>query len=547
MKDIQTTTKGFAVLSAASVVNKLFSVIYVPILTLIVGNYGNGIINSGYTIYILMYGLSNAGVPVAISKLVSERIALGDYRNSQRILKAAGVIMISFGFAFGVILALGAKWISINYCHEPKAYLMLLAISPALCFTSVSSIFRGYFQGRLNMIPTGISQIIEQGINSLLTIVFAAILIKYGIEKAAAGTTIGTSAGAMGAAVFLTIIFLLKKNKISKEIESSGYSGDIISYRKIIKQIIAYSLPAILGIIAMNLNNLIDLNMCSQRLTAAGFSQVKATELYGILTNQYQKLINMPLAAMSALPAALIPSIGTAIALKDTAQFKRKMNESFRLSLIIALPSSVGLAVIAKPIITFIFLNNNQGSDLMQIGSWLIIINSIVYVQNAILIGIGKPFFSPINLIIGMIFKTIINYFLIGIPYINIKGAVISSIFGYLTACILNQIIIGKYTGIKTDFKGLMLKPIICSVVMGAVALGVNSGLYFLLKDMIRHEILRNDISVLFSVVTGGFLYLHLLLRLRVINSQDILKLPLGYKINNLLIRLRYFNKREVS
>ena len=543
MKDVQTTTKGFAILSIASIINKFFSIIYVPVLTLIVGNYGNGIINSGYTIYILMYGLSNAGIPVAISKLVSERIALDDYMNSQRILKAASVIMITFGLVFGATLALSAHWISIHYCHEPKTYLMLLAISPALCFTSISSIFRGYFQGRLNMIPTGVSQIIEQGINSLLTIVFAAIFIKYGIEKAAAGTTIGTSVGAMGAAVFLLITFLLNKNEISKDMEDPGYPENTISYKTIVKQILSYSFPAVLGIIAMNLNNIIDLNLCSQRLMSAGFNQTQATELYGILTSQYQKLLNMPLAAMSALPAALIPSLGTALARKDTVQFERKVNESFRISLIIALPSAVGLAVLAKPVITFVFFNNNQGSDLMQIGSWLIIINAIIYVQNAILISIGKPYFPPINLIIGMIFKTIMNYFLIGIPYINIKGAIISSAIGYLIACILNQVTIAKHTSIKSNFKSLMIKPIICSAIMGIAAFGVNFIICFLLKDIIKHNILRNDIAVLISIAIGAFLYLHLLLQLRVINSNDISKLPLGNKINIFLIRLRYFDR----
>ncbi len=543
MKDIQTTTKGFAVLSVASVVNKFFSVIYVPVLVLIVGNYGNGIINSGYTIYTLIYGLANAGIPVAISKLVSERIALGDYRNSRRILKAAGASMLLFGLVFGAILALGARWLSVNYCHEPKTYLMLLAISPALCFTSVSGIFRGYFQGRLNMIPTGVSQVVEQCINSILTVVFAAIFIKYGIEKAAAGTTIGTSAGALGAAVFLAIVFRLNKGKISKEIESSHYTGNIISYKEIAKQIITYSLPAVLGIIAMNLSGIIDLYLCSQRLAAAGFDSIKATELYGILTSQYQKLINMPLAAISALPAALIPALGSVMALKDTVQLERKINESLRMCLIIALPAAVGLAVLAKPIITLVFLNNNQGSDLMQIGSWFIIINSVVFVQNAILIGIGKPYYSPINVIIGMILKTILNYFLMGIPSINIKGAVISTIIGYLAACVLNQIVIIKHINIKINFKDLLLKPAICSVIMGAAAFGANFAISFLLKDIIGSYIIRNDISVLFSAAIGGFLYLHLLLRLKVIKSNDILKLPLGYKLNIFLTKLRYFDR----
>jgi stage V sporulation protein B len=213
MWDKQTTSKGFFILSFAGIINKILALIYVPIQLHIVGNYGNGIIGAGYKIYIFIYCLSNAGIPAAISKMVSEQIALGKFTNCQKILKTAGSILLIFGIVSSLFLALGAHWIS-QKIYQPDAYFMIVALSPTFLFTSIASTLKGYFQGRSNMIPTGIAQIIEQALNSLLTIIFVALFIKYGVEMAAMGSTIGTSFGALGSASFLLIVYFKNRRKV---------------------------------------------------------------------------------------------------------------------------------------------------------------------------------------------------------------------------------------------------------------------------------------------------------------------------------------------
>jgi len=329
MMDKQTTTNGFAILSLASVINKFLALAYLPIQTMIVGNYGNGIISAGYKIYILIFALSNAGVPVAVSKLISERTALGDFKGAQKIFRIAALILIILGVFFGSIMALGAGWIS-KQIEQPNATLMLLALSPALLFTSISSVLRGYFQGRQNMIPSAISQVIEGALNSVLTIVFAALLIKYGIEKAAAGTTIGTSLGALGAALFLVFLYKKSKSKRIDEMRSSNYNGTRITNKEVIKQILSYCLPAVLGMIAINASEIIDLKYGVSRMIEGGISNIHATELYGILTNQYQRVLNLPLAITATLPAVLIPAISSAKASGDKSLLYRKISESLK-------------------------------------------------------------------------------------------------------------------------------------------------------------------------------------------------------------------------
>jgi stage V sporulation protein B len=537
MKDKQTTTKGFAILSLAGVINKFLALAYLPIQTMIVGNYGNGIINAGYKIYILIYALSNAGVPVAISKLVSERTALGDFRGAQKIVRIAGLILIILGVLFGSVMALGAGWIAKQFAQQPKATLMLLALSPALLFASISSVFRGYFQGRQNMIPSAISQVIEGALNSVLTIVFAALLIKYGIEKAAAGTTVGTSLGALGAALFLAFIYKKSKSKRIEEITKSSYRGSPIFNKEIIKQILSYCLPAVLGMIAINASELIDLKYGVSRMIEGGISNIHATELYGILTTQYQRLLNLPLAITATLPAVLIPAISSAKAAKDKLLLYRKISESFKVILIITIPTSVGLSILAKPIITLVFFSTklNQGSDLMQIGSWVMVIMAIIYVQTATLIGAGKAYIPPVNILIGMIFKLITNYFLIAIPEINVKGAVIGSTLGFLITCVLNQLAIRRNTGISVKYIAISYRPFIASLIMGVVAYTIYFSSDKFLFILIRNSLLRNDISVLLSVLAGASIYFAILLHTNAIESNDIIKLPWGNQINSFL------------
>ncbi|HEY5583254.1 MAG TPA: polysaccharide biosynthesis protein [Ruminiclostridium sp.] len=545
MKDKQTTTKGFAILSLAGVINKFLALAYLPIQTMIVGNYGNGIISAGYKIYILIFALSNAGVPVAVSKLISERTALGDFKGAQKIFRIAALILIVLGVFFGSIMALGAGWIS-KQIAQPNATLMLLALSPALLFTSISSVFRGYFQGRQNMIPSAISQVIEQALNSVLTIVFAALLIKYGIEKAAAGTTVGTSLGALGAALFLVFFYKKSKSKRIEEMTSSNYNGPKITNEEVIKQILCYCLPAILGMIAINASEIIDLKYGVSRMIEGGISNIQATELYGILTNQYQRVLNLPLAITATLPAVLIPAISSAKASKDKLLLYRKISESFKVILIITIPSAVGLSILAKPIITFVFFSTklNQGADLMQIGSWVMVIMAIIYVQTATLIGVGKAYIPPVNILIGMIFKLIANYFLIAVPTINVKGAVIGSTLGFLITCVLNQFAIRKNTGFSVKYVAISYRPFIASLIMGVVAYAL-----YLLSDkflfiLIKNSLLRNDISVLLSVLVGASIYFVILLHTNAIESNDILKLPGGSKINSFLIKKKYIKSK---
>jgi len=544
MTDRQSTSKGFVILSAAGIINKVLALVYIPIQTHIIGNYGNGIVNAGYTIYTFMFFLSNAGIPAAISKLVSEQLTLGNYKNAQKIFKVSGVILLSFGTLAFAVLALGAHFFS-NEISMPDAYLMLIALSPTMLFTSAASAFRGYFQGRQNMVPTAISQILEQALNTVLTVVFAALLIKYGIPAAAAGTTIGTSIGALGAAVFLFFTYIKSRNGIYKESLIHSRDSYILSVKSILKKMSLFSMPAILSIVAIYSYTLIDLKLGIGRLLAGGMDQHSATVLYGIFSTQYQRLLNIPLALTAALPIALIPAISAASVSKDNEILNRKINESFKVVFNILLPSAMGLAVLAKPIITLIFVSQkyNQGSDLMMLGAWTIILSAIINIEAGILIGIERPYIAPINMAISIVVKLVLNYFLIAIPQINMKGAIIGTFIGLLLASVLNYIMIKRYVKIEINFKKLISKPLLSSLTMAAAAYGIYMLINYTLNKLaatgiIISYIVKNDVATILAIAAGALVYLILLLKLKAVSTADIKKLPFGGRINSVLNRM---------
>jgi O-antigen/teichoic acid export membrane protein len=323
---------------------------------------------------------------------------------------------------------LGAKFIATKILGVQDAYLMLLTISPTLIFTSVSCALRGYYQGRQNMVPVAVSNVIEQFLNSVFTVVFAWLLIKYGLKYGVAGTTIGTFVGAVGAAGFLCYVFFTVTGKQrKKEVENTSPDVPEIPSRKIYREILKYSFPAILSTVAVCASPLIDSFNCITRLQAAHFSYKDATSLFGIYSYQYQRLFLLAISFSTALVTSMIPSISEALALRNHNLVRHRISESYRAIYLLTIPSIIGISFLAQPLITLVFYKRNSGAELVMLGTWTAIFMAIMYVQSGVLFARGKPLIPSITLIIGMVFKTLLNYVLIAIPSVNIFGAIIGT------------------------------------------------------------------------------------------------------------------------
>jgi stage V sporulation protein B len=544
----QSSAKGFTILSAAGIITKLLGVLYVPFVTLILGNYGNGIREQGFKLYELVYVITNTGIPIALSKIISEQLASSRYRLSYKTLRVSAVLLASAGLFTSLLTVVLAGPMS-ELMYSPESYLAILALAPAVLFTSISCIFRGYFQGRSNMVPTSVSQIIEQAVNAVLAVLLSWLMYKYGIKIAAgqglagdamirealkysaAGALIGTSAGALASALYLFRTFARKKADIISELGNSATDDTAYSASDILRWIIKLAVPITLGAVMVYVTQLIDVINTKSRLLAAGFGEVEATSMYGILGTQYTKVLFIPVAFATALSTTILPSISAADAVNDRTLLSRRISKAFKTILMISVPSAVGLTVMAKPIIGMLFPRSQDGWDLLMIGSWTLVLISLVSVQTAVLQGIGKTYIPTVHMVIGLVLKLIANYTLIAVKPINIKGAIIGNAVCYIFAAVMNYRAIKKYTGIRLNVKKLFNRPLSVSLIMGILVFFIYYGFMFMTEWFIKSEFVLNVACGGAAIASGALIYYLLMIMAGGITAIDIKSLPMGNRI----------------
>ena len=556
----QSSAKGFTVLSAASIINKLLGLLYVPVVTLIIGNYGNGIREQGFKLYELAFVITNTGIPIALSKIISEQLASERYRLSYRTLKVSAVLLAASGLFTSVLTAALAGPVS-KLMHSPEAYWTIVSLSPALFFTSVSCIFRGYFQGRSNMVPTSVSQIIEQVVNALLAILFAWLAYRWGLEfaagqglageemvtealkYAAAGATVGVSAGALASAGYLCLTYARNRAEIISELRYSSTDGSEMSSRDILSRIIRLGVPITLGSVMIYVTQLIDVINIKSRLIVAGFSDVEATSMYGILATQYTKVLFIPVVFATALGTTVLPSVSQAAAVNDRVLLNRRIANAFRTIFMISVPAAVGLTVMAKPIIYMLFPRNPDGWDLLVTGSWTVILITLVSVQTSVLQGLGKTYVPTVHMLIGLALKLLVNYTLIAVRSINIKGAIIGNAVCYIFAAVMNYRALKKLTGVRLNVRKIFNRPLSVSIVMGFFAYLIYHGFSFMLERIIRSAFVLNVVCAFAAAAAGCLIYYLLMIVAGGITADDIRKLPLGERILSFTVKFPHMDR----
>ena len=513
----QSTTKGFAILSAATFMVKLLSLLYVPFLRKILGGYGYGVYSSAYTIFVYVYILTNAGIPVAISKMVSELIAVGNYKDAVKTFKIARFLLLILGMTMALLMLIFVVPLA-NATHSAPAKFAIMALAPTILISSVLSAYRGYFQGRGNMTPTAVSQVLEQIANTIFSLVFAAYFIKYGISEGAAGGTIGTSLGALVAVVYM--IRAYEKNKVFRV--AKGYNKlDIKRFttKKIIKRLLGYAVPMTICLGLQQAGLLIDLWLVQSRMLDAGIVQKQVTVLWGVLS-QNTTLINVPIAIISSLAITILPSISSLMALKDKKAVRSKINYAFRLCFLVAVPSAVGLSVLAKPLVYFIQYDSDV-SRLLTYGSVVIVLMAVVSIQTSILQGLGKLYLVTVYAVIGLIGKIIINYIFVAIPSFNILGAVMANGVSFAILLTLNHITMNKALKIKINLFKHAIKPIIASGVMAIVAKLMYSNFDFIFS-FIKEGYVANALAIIVSMTLAIVTYFFILVLIGGITKEDL-------------------------
>ncbi len=521
--------RGAAVLGVAGLLTQILGAVFRIPLANIIGTDGMAYYQTAYPVYIFLLVFSTNGAPAAISKMTSERIALGRYAEAHKVFRLSFVFMSAFGLICFSALFFGAEVI-VNALGNEGAYYSVVAIAPALLFVPIMSVFRGYFQGMQEMVPTALSQVIEQSVRVATGLSLAVILLPRGVEIAAAGSSLGGSIGPVFGVVVITVIYLIRKKNIFFRIESDK-SNEQESAGSIIKTLAIIAIPITIGVSIQPIMNLGDAIFVMNRLQdAAGFGYSASKDLYGALTGFAAPIINIPMAMALSMALSMVPAVAAAKSAGDTEALNSNINLGLRTSMIIGVPCSFGLMVIAEPIMLLLFPLQVESSAISSTCLLLLAAGTvflcIAQTMAGILQGLGKLSASVWGILAGFVVKCLLTYILTGIPSLHVKGAAIATSIAYLTIAIVNFGAVKRYTGIKFNFNLSVVKPIAAGLAMSVAVIAV----YKVCLGM-----LGNSLSVILSIGVGACVYTVALIKLNAVTESEIKAFPKGNKLVSLL------------
>ena len=501
----QSLLKGSLILGLAGIIAKFLGFFFRWPLIMLIGDTGIGYYQLSYPLYMFFVAMAS-GVPIAISKMISERNAVGDIQGSYEVVKESTYLMAILGVGTSLVLFFFAKPIISFLKWNPKAYYSLIGISFAPMMISFVNVFRGFFQGMQNMSYTGVSQVLEQMGRVIVGVGMAVIFLPKGIEVSAGGASLGAAGGGLLALIYLYIKY--------KEVKKQNGIKSVKSNPQVLNKILQIAIPISVGTTVGTIMNLIDSILVPQKLLQSGISESTATILYGQLTGKASVLVNVPLTISMAIATSLIPIIAENYILKKKESMDNKINMAMKLSSVIAFPCTLGLFFLAEPVMKLVFFKNYDGGEILRYLSLSIPFIIITQTSTSILQSTNHYIRPVINLFIGCLVKVILTWYLVPMNNINIFGAVIASVGAYITVAILNLISLRSKINAKIEYFNSFFKPLLSSAIMTTFVVVTYS------KVMIKTE--NNSISCLLSIFVGIIIYMVAIMLLKVFKVEDI-------------------------
>lgn len=536
--------KGVVILMFSQVMIKILGLIYRMYLTNRqgFGDKGNAIYGSGFQIYALLLTISSIGVPNAVSKIVSERVAIGDNKGAHKVFKIALVTFGLLGFICSMFLFVGAESIANNWIQISEVQSSLEALAPSIFFVSLICVIRGYFNGRECVKVTANSQIIEQIFKTLLTVIIVEIVaIGSGLDTAimAAGANLATTFASILCFCYLYMYYTTVKKEIAREVKNTvnyKYKG----IRKIIKEILNVSVPMSLTPILATINKNID-SITVVRGLKNFLTESVAKAQYGILTGKVDTLITLPMSFNIAFTTALVPAVSSDRATGNIGNAKKRIQFSLLISILIGLPCTVGMIIFAKAILQLLFPNQTSGEFILQVSATSILFIVLEQTISGVLQGIGKPLVPAMSLLVGVIVKFILNKILIPInPEIfflgGTVGAAISTTICHMIACLIDFYIMNKYIKLEISKKDYILKPIIATIMMTICLVFIYNSLICMISQ---------KLSTIISILIASVLYIILIFLLKIFSKENIFMIPYGQKIYKTLQSIGIYKKEQ--
>lgn len=556
----QTFLQGTAILAMATVLVKLMGFLFKVPLNNIIGEDGFGYFNTAYDVYNVLLMISTTGLPVAMSRMISQAQTLGNHAQIKRIYRTSLYVFLTIGMVGSLGMLFFCHQLSVMVTTNENSWAAIAALAPCVLLICLVSAYRGFFQGQSNMTPTSVSQIFEAVTRLVVGLGLAWLVMKltgeayvrmqgivlapgetaqdYGdITLAAGGAILGVTLGSL-----ISVVYLHHKFRQSNQILSLG-GGTAKSTRSTMKELLSIAVPITLGSAGLQIINLFDTMIYMRRLTGAlQWTEKMADSAKGVY-NFCQTVFALPCSFIPTITIAVIPAITASLTRKDLAEAKATSESSVRTMALIAMPCAAGLFVMAEPVIRL--LCSTYTEDKIQLAATMlailgltVIFNSLVLLLNAIMQAHGDVVTPVVNMLIGGIIKIIVNYILVGQPNLNIVGAPIGTFICYISITALDLIAMKRHISARPAIFKNIIRPGLSSAIMGAATFMV----YRVLSNAISSWKLACLLSLAFAVV----LYAVLVVFLRCLTYEDCMLLPKGEKIAKIL-RIRKKTKKSLA
>lgn len=524
----QSIIQGALILTAAGILIRVLGAVYRVPLGRLLGDEGLGIYGVPNYFFLLFSTLASAGIPVAVARLVSEKMAAGRYRDAYRAFRLARFSMLVLGFASSLVLYMGAGWlVESGIVADPRCYNGLRAISPVVFFAAVTAAYRGLFQGVRNMTAVAVSQVADQVMLVTGTLLLAYLFLPQGLSMAAAGANLGAVPGALAAMGIMLFYHWLYRSEFHLLMlrDKSGRGEGALS---LLKKIFATAIPISFASIAMALTGILDNKLIIDRLQLIGYSLSEATAFYGQFTQMAMSFVNIAIAFAVSLGANLVPSVAEVYSAGNLSHIRKQTSMAVRMAVVISLPAAAGLFILAPHLTYLVFANREAGIPLAWV-SWVVVFWAVHLVTTGVLQGLGRADIPVRSLITGIFFKVVITYFLVPTP-LGVRAAAIGTVAMFVVSSGLNILSINKRVGFDFSPGKTILRPGIAVLIM---VIGVTQ-LYGFLSPQ-----LGNNWATLLAVGAGAIIYAPAVVLVGGISSHEVAAVPvIGEKIARIIKKL---------
>ena len=542
------------ILAMASMIVRVIGLLYRAPLTAIIGDEGNGYYGTAYNIYTIILMVSSYSMPSAISKLMAQKLAVGEYRNANRVFRCALTYGVLVGLVGSGLLFFGARFLV-----PDVAVCVLQVFAPTVFLFGILGSMRGYFQARGSMVQTSVSQILEQLANAVVSIAAAWLLMQTAVgadptrraQLGAMGSALGTGAGVLIALLFMVFCFRRSREGRKAEILSDA-TGKEEKYRTFLRDTVLVITPFMLSGVIMNLTTSLNQTIYMRMLIDwKGAGETATTTLYGIFSNKAVVISNIPISIATAVSSAIIPGISAAYARRDEAGARRQVGNAIRITSIIAIPSAVGLAVLARPITMLMFPQMESlelASSLLSLLAVTVIFYSISTITNAALQSIGRMNLPLVSAGIALVVQTVVLVLLLLFTDLDVRALVLVSVLYSVMIFTVNQYYLRRFLGIRQDVRRDYLQPLVCAALMGAAAKAV----YYLVSmaaepmgNLPKGFYFRNLAATAAALLAAVLVYGYTMVRSGTIRRKDLLSMPKGQSLVLLMEKLRWLPETE--